>query len=76
MLYVCIHAFAIRDGGDNEYCDARDETPSGWNVYVRRDHGQGLPFDIVEDTDFPDRESALAYAQSKAAELNCEIDEY
>ena len=77
MITVCAHAFSLTDEGGSEYCDADEDTPSGWCVYVRRegtDWREG--FDIDEEQDFATHDEAEAHARGLAYRLQCDIVEY
>lgn len=76
---VMLHAWVNTPEGDCTYCDPTEETPDGWCIYTRSDFddaGLVAPFDISDEQDFEDWESALAAGQARAAALGVQLHEY
>lgn len=83
---ICIHAWAyVPDGTgtkgphcDQEYTDG--PIADGWCVYVRTDTGIdpsiGIPFDIGQESDWPDYLSAMGHAYRIQHYTNFPIVEY
>jgi len=72
---VCIHSFISDDEGDH-YCDAVEETPTGWCVYLRTFNDEGGNFDIPDEWDFTNREAAIAWAEALSAKHGAPVHEY
>jgi len=84
---VMMHGFHRLDE-NNELCrdtgkpvvseEHTDDTPDAWNVWARLDFASGEPFDSdpIHDRDFANYYEALSFAETIAAALDCELDEY
>jgi hypothetical protein len=73
---VYLHAWRNAENGDCEACDA--SLADGWCVYVRGDYNDetGPCFDVLEEKDFKDYETALTYGDRLARKLGATLEEY